>query len=111
MAPVYQLAHQLAHQYERAIDWIVSLCPQPDKFAHTYAGLTIWLVSAILLRRKLSSPWPVLVVLLCEVANECIDRLAHGAWNWPDTIGDVIATMFWPTVIMLALRWKRAIRG
>lgn len=99
------------HHYERAIEWIVAQCPQPDKFAHTYAGLTIWLFAAVLLRRKLSSPWPVVVVALCELANECVDRLAHGSWNWPDTIRDVIATLFWPTVIMLVMRWKPAIRG
>ncbi|TCM19001.1 hypothetical protein EDF56_104536 [Novosphingobium sp. PhB165] len=101
----------LVHQYERAIDWIVSLCPQPDKFAHTYAGLTIWLIAAILMRRKLSSPWPVVVVAVAEAANEYMDRLAHGSWRWPDTIGDAIATLFWPLIIMMALRLRPALRG
>lgn len=102
---------ELVHQYERLISWIVSQCPSPDKFAHTYAGLSIWLLAAMIMRRKLSTPAPFLVVALAEGINEYVDRLAHGSWNWPDTLGDIAATLFWPLAIMLALRLRPAIRG
>lgn len=97
-------AMNFAIRYEQAIGWIVSQCPPPDKFAHTYAGLCLWLVSSILLRKPLSSPWPLAAVILAELANECVDRVAHGSWRWPDTIGDVVATLFWPFILMTSLR-------
>ncbi|WP_313440395.1 hypothetical protein [Novosphingobium sp.] len=102
---------EFVHHYERAIAWIVAQCPAPDKFAHTYAGLTIWLLTAILMKKKLSSAWPLAMVVLFEAANEYLDRLAHGSWNWPDTIRDVVATLFWPFVISFAMRMRPAIRG
>lgn len=102
---------EFLQHYERLINWLVGLCPQPDKFAHTYAGLAIWLLAAMVMRRKLSSPWPVVVVAAFELGNEYIDRLTYGSWRWNDTLGDIAATLFWPLVIMLAMRWRPAIRG
>ncbi|MBB3957083.1 hypothetical protein [Novosphingobium sediminicola] len=90
--------------YEETIGWIVSLCPEPDKFAHTYAGITIWLLSASLTRKSLKSWLPVLVTALFEGANEYVDRVANGSWRWHDTLGDVAATLFWPFVITFLLR-------
>lgn len=92
-----------AHRYEQAINWIVSHCPAPDKFAHSYAGLMIWLLAAIVLRRPLRSLGPLLVVIAAEVGNECVDRVAHGGWMWPDTLGDAAATWFWPVVLWFAI--------
>jgi hypothetical protein len=91
--------------YERTISWIVSHCPdQPDKFAHTFAGLGIWLAAGLLLRKPLRSPWPLLAVIAFEVGNEVIDRLAHGSWRLPDTTRDLAATWFWPFVLFACLR-------
>jgi hypothetical protein len=49
--------------------------------------------------------------VIFELGNEYIDRLAHGSWAWHDTIGDVIATLFWPFVLSFAMRLRPAIRG
>lgn len=97
-------------RYEAAIGWIVSLCPPPDKFAHTYAGLAIWMLAALLLRRSLASAAPLLVVIAAEVANEIVDRFAHGSWMWHDTLGDAAATWFWPVVLAGLMRWVPALR-
>ncbi|MEJ2458226.1 MAG: hypothetical protein P8Y58_08790 [Novosphingobium sp.] len=91
-------------RYEQAIGWVVSLCPAPDKFAHTYAGLTIWLLAALLFRRPLRSAWPLLTVIGFELVNEAIDRVAHGSWLWHDTLRDMAATWFWPLVLVTCLR-------
>jgi hypothetical protein len=99
-----------ATRYEAAITWIVSLCPPPDKFAHTYAGLAIWLVAALVLRRSLASVAPLLVVILAEVANEIVDRFAHGSWMWPDTLRDAAATWFWPLLLAGLMRWVPFLR-
>ncbi|MBW4329679.1 hypothetical protein KY084_02165 [Stakelama sp. CBK3Z-3] len=92
-------------RYEQAIIWIVSLCPAPDKFAHTYAGLLLWLIAALVMRKPLRSPWPLLVVFVLEGANEGMDRISHGSWQWHDTLRDMAATWFWPVVLTAALRW------
>ncbi len=96
---------QFALAYENVIGRIVAICPAPDKFAHTYAGLAIWLGTAILLRSGRRSITPLAVVVAAEIANECIDRVAHGSWMWRDTLGDMAATWFWPVLFTLALRY------
>ncbi len=101
---------EFARLYEHLIGRIVAHCPAPDKFAHTYAGLAIWLAAAVLMRRPLASARPWLVAVAAEVANECVDRVAHGSWMWRDTLGDAAATWFWPTVLLLALRYVPALR-
>jgi hypothetical protein len=93
-----------AQNYEAVIAWIVDHCPSTDKFAHTYVGLAIWLGAAVVLRRPLHSWAPLAVVVVAEVANECVDRLAHGGWFWHDTLQDAFFTWFWPVVLGLALR-------
>lgn len=99
------------HRYEQAIDWIVRHCPGPDKFVHTYAGLGIWLLAALVSRRPLHSPWTLVPLVALELANETIDRLAHGSWHWPDTLGDVAATWFWPFVLCACLRLFPSLSG
>lgn len=93
------------NRYERAIVWILGYCPGQDKFAHTYAGLIIWLAAAVALRKPFGSLLPIVIVIALETANECVDRAAHGSWRWHDTIGDAAATWFWPVVLTAALRW------
>lgn len=102
--------HTFALRYEHLIDGIVSICPGPDKFAHICAGLVLWLGSAMLLRRPLRSPLPLAIVVLLEVANECVDRVAHGSWMWRDTLGDAAATWFWPVLLTVALRRMAVLR-
>lgn len=104
-------AMEFAKRYTALIDRIVALCPAPDKFAHMCAGLAIWLLVAIAFRRKLSTFAPLIAVVLFEGANEYLDYLGRGGVHWRDTAEDVIATLFWPLVIMLAMRMRPAIRG
>lgn len=91
-------------RYEAVIGWIVGLCPAPDKFAHTYAGLLIWVLSAVILRRPLYSARTLAPVVALEMANELVDRIAHGSWDLPDTMGDMAATWFWPVALFACLR-------
>lgn len=101
----------LIQRYEQAIGWIVSHCPAPDKFAHTYAGLGIWLMAALLSRKPLHSLWTLMPVVAFELANEAIDRLAHGSWRMSDTLRDVAATWFWPFVLCACLRLFPSLSG
>lgn len=98
---------ELAHKYAEFTHWVVSLCPAPDKFAHTYAGMGIWLLAAVTTRRPLNSWLPLFVIIAIEGANEFADYLAYGSWRWHDTIRDMAATWFWPAILFIALNLNR----
>ena len=70
---------------------------------HIHAGLLIMLVARIVTRRSLGSFVPFLAVAGIEGLNEIIDYVNHGSWRWPDTISDLINTLFWPLVLSLGV--------
>ena len=79
-----------------------------DSLLHVHAGMAILLLARLMTRRSLATPWPLLVVCAAEFSNEVLDRLHYGSWRWTDTLGDVANTLFWPSVLCLGLRWRRA---
>ena len=96
----------ILHDYQIAIWQAVKHSGGPDKFAHTYTGLAIWLAATLALRRPRGAMLPLLVVIAAEIVNECIDRLSHVSWRWPDTSADMLASWFWPVVLTLVdRRW------
>jgi hypothetical protein len=94
--------------YGRFATWIGDTTGLPDQLLHIHAGLIIWLVAAIAIARPLSSPIPLSLVYAAELGNEVLDRLNHGRWM-PDTAGDVINTVVWPTLIWLTLRLQTSV--
>jgi hypothetical protein len=79
-----------------------------DSLLHVHAGLAILFLARLVTRCSLATPIPFLVVLVCEVANEIMDRLSYGSWRVADTGLDLLNTLFWPFVLMVGLRWRRA---
>lgn len=79
-----------------------------DALAHVHGGMLILLLARLVTRRSLATPVPLLCVVVLQIANECIDRINHGSWRWPDTIADTINTLLWPTVLFIGLRMRRA---
>ena len=76
---------------------------------HVHAGVLCQILAALLLRRRLSSPWPWLVVLGLVAANEYYDYLYE---VWPDraeqraeAIRDIWNTLLLPTLILLLARF------
>ena len=92
--------------YHDMILWIGDGTGLPDAILHIHAGLAVLMVARIILGRSLGSFVPFGFVVLAETANELLDRLAFGAWRWPDTLADVGNTLFWPFVISLAVRTR-----
>lgn len=92
----------IAH-YERSIRLIVRLFPGQDKFTHLCIGMSIWLFLALMLRKPLFSFWPLATIVVLELGNEYIDYLANGRMLWADTLGDMLATWFWPFVLAFLL--------
>lgn len=73
-----------------------------DNMAHLNAGLAIWVIAIVILRRPAGDIRPLLVVALAEITNEILDYLYHGYRN--DTWMDIFSTLAWPLAITLALR-------
>lgn len=76
---------------------------------HVHVGVLAQLLTAAVLRVRLSSPWPWLLVLLAAGANEWFD-LAYEIWptreqQYAESIKDVWNTMLLPTVLLALARW------
>jgi hypothetical protein len=80
---------------------------------HVHAGILLLVAAALVLRRPLSSPWPWLVVLAAELANEYYD-LRFEIWptrgqQFAEGAKDVWNTMLLPTALLIAARWFPAL--
>jgi hypothetical protein len=73
-----------------------------DNLLHVHVGLAIFVVTALLLRRRMRSPWPLAVVTLFALLNEAVDYLIPRTSDF--SIFDVLNTMFWPMVLFLLAR-------
>lgn len=82
---------------------------------HIHIGLAIFLVAALVFRRSLSSWVPWLCLLAFEIANELMDAFhLHGgpfSIEIGDSLKDMLNTMFWPTMLLLGLRWHHHRNG
>ena len=79
-----------------------------DALLHVHAGMAVLIVARLVTRRSLATWVPFSVVCVAELFNEVLDRMQHGSWRQPDTFYDVINTLFWPFVLMVGLRVRRA---
>ncbi len=92
--------------YHSFIDWIGDGTGLPDTILHIHAGMAILLIARLMTGRSLGTFVPLSFVAAAEAANEILDRLHFGSWRWPDTLSDIGNTLFWPTVICLAIRFR-----
>ena len=93
--------------YGRLIQWVGDGTGAPDTVLHIHAGMAVLFFARVISRRSLATPIPLACVYLAELANEILDRINHGQWM-PDTFSDVLNTVFWPTVLFVGLRIRRA---
>ncbi len=77
---------------------------------HVHIGLAIFFGVALVFRRSLASWAPWLTLLAFELANELMDtfHLHEGAFGFQmgDSLKDILNTMFWPTILLIAVRWQ-----
>jgi hypothetical protein len=71
---------------------------------HTHLGMLIFVAVAIVFRRSMASPWPMLVAIGVECLNEYFDKLAYASWRWEDTSRDFLFTLLWPILLFLLVR-------
>jgi hypothetical protein len=77
---------------------------------HVIVGVLVWLVAALLLRRPITSPVPLLWCLAIILWNETVDLWVE---QWPqpgmqygEGAKDVILTILVPAIMMVAARLR-----
>lgn len=82
---------------------------------HVIAGVVLLLLFALLLRRSVARPLPLLLVLALEIVNEANDFRVE---IWPDpgmqfgeAAKDVVLTMALPLLIFLVAKYRPKILG
>ena len=95
-----------AHWWESMANWIGDGTGLPDTILHIHAGMAVLLVARLITGRSLGTLIPLSFVIAAELGNELLDRISFGSWRWADTLSDVANTLFWPTVICLAIRLR-----
>lgn len=77
---------------------------------HVIVGTLLWLAFALLLRRPVTSWLPWLLVFAAILWNEIVDLWVEvwpdAARQYGDGFKDILLTMFVPTVLMLAARYR-----
>lgn len=97
----------LANYYHSWIDWIGDGTGAPDTILHIHAGMAVLLIARVITGRSLATPIPLACVYLAEIANEVMDYF-HAGRVMPDTWSDIANTVFWPTVLFIGLKLRRA---
>ncbi|WP_293884096.1 hypothetical protein [Sphingomonas sp.] len=98
---------EIADTYHAMIDTIIATTGLSDTVLHIHAGMAIYLLAQLMLRTRRASLNALTMVFALEAANETMDRLHSGSWNWPNTLSDFAATMFWPLMIVIVGRYRR----
>ncbi len=90
--------------------WFTSQTGVLNDQLHVHFGLFVFLACAVLLRRLrhgMVLAWTIVAVL--QATNEAFDARDWINWtgtvNWSEIVKDSIATLFWPTVLLLL--WRR----
>ena len=75
-----------------------------ESLLHVHAGLAIFVLTALLLRQRMRSWIPLVVVIVLELANETIDYYYSSGWDLASSTMDVVNTLLWPLVLFLLAR-------
>lgn len=77
-----------------------------EDLLHVHFGLLIFVVVAVVFRRRMHSLWPVSLVWAFALLNEFVDYFAP-QWQADTSAFDVLNSVFWPTVLFLVARRRR----
>lgn len=80
-----------------------------EALLHVHAGLAIFVVAAVILRRKSRSWIPLAIVVAVALGNELIDYAYSSGWKVETSVKDVINTIFWPAILSLVGRRRTGV--
>ena len=105
--------HTLVLIYETAKTWLVDTSGISKDALHIYVALMVQFAAAQMFRRRLASGWPLLLLLLLEIANEAADYSHYRAWGpdpmagWAgDTARDLFDTLCLPLIVFAIARLR-----
>lgn len=75
-----------------------------EDLIHVHVGLAIFVVTALLLRRRMRSVVPLATVALLALLNELVDFSGGEGWRLGSSILDFLNTLLWPLVLFLLAR-------
>ena len=102
------MAHIVA-TYSETKSALVNATGGSQDLLHVHAGLMIFALSTLLLRREAGSSIPLMVVVGFAAVNEVMDALVSGSQPPFEPLLDFVNTVFWPAVMFLLMRrWKRS---
>ena len=84
--------------HNRAKVWLGNTLQLDHSTLHVHVGMVIW-VGCVLIAGDVGAIWPLAAVIAAELFNEALDRLRNGDWRLPDTLSDIVNSIFWPVVL------------
>lgn len=95
---------EIIARYSAFKDWLSDYTGAGEGLLHVHVGLLIFVLAALLLKRRMRSPWPLAAVAFFAIANEIVDYVGPEPWPLWGSAADVINTLFWPLVLFLLAR-------
>ena len=99
--------NEAASSYAQAKAALEAWTGASQDLLHVHAGLAIFVITALVLKKRMRSPVPLAFVALFAVLNEAVDRLNGVPFTTGETLGDIANTLVWPVILfLLARRWR-----
>lgn len=99
---------EFAQRYGEWKRWFEHSLGVSDDLLHVHLGLAVFVLSALLLRRRMRSIWPLSAVVILAFLNEVIDCAIAENWSAELSALDLVNSIFWPLVLFLLARRGRA---
>jgi hypothetical protein len=104
---ISQMLREFATWYSTHKSSLGELTGASQELLHVHAGLLIFIVAALVLRRKMRSPIPLTIVVFFAALNEVVDWISGGPPDTLEPLWDFANTVFWPFLLFLiARRWR-----
>ncbi|PWG02327.1 hypothetical protein [Sphingosinicella humi] len=100
---------EIIARYAALKNWLGDYTGASEGLLHVHFGLIIFVVTALLLKRRMRSPWPLVAVAFFGIANEVVDYIGPEPWPLWGSIADVLNTLVWPFMLFLMARRGRNI--
>ncbi|HEY9553628.1 hypothetical protein [Allosphingosinicella sp.] len=98
---------EIVREYSALKSWLSEYTGAQEGLLHVHFGLLIFVITALLLKRRMRSPWPLAAVAFFAVANEVVDYIGPEPWPLWGSLVDVLNTLFWPAMLFLLARRGR----
>lgn len=101
--------NELIHHYAQAKSTVGGQLGASEALLHVHAGLLVFVIVALLMRRRMASSFALVLVGILAVANEVADYLGPTPSAYSQSAIDVLNTLFWPSVLFCLARGRAAV--